>query len=244
MNTCRVTAYNVEVSQNATAEQIGLALLPYRPDIAAFSEAQAGGWTEEVASVLGLPHVVVGQYTTAGHTNKYKSVASRTELTRYEEVLMADTEHTATRAVTLVGEQEIVVYSIHFPFGWRDQSHIDETTHKIETFVRYLSERQESETAIVMGDFNFIPSREGYRSPYYEMFVDIGLDTSWKQLGLDIATEHTCSTFRPEDVGSGKVIDHIIYDHQRLHAIDGGIIELDPPLSDHKPIWAELEIVV
>ena len=27
-----------------------------------------------------------------------------------------------------------------------------------------------------------------------------------------------------------------------LVAVDGGIIELAPPLSDHKPVWAELEV--
>jgi endonuclease/exonuclease/phosphatase family metal-dependent hydrolase len=38
------------------------------------------------------------------------------------------------------------------------------------------------------------------------------------------------------------VIDHILINKKsRLHAVKGGIIEMKKPLSDHKPVWAELE---
>ncbi|MBK6281784.1 MAG: hypothetical protein IPF54_03140 [Draconibacterium sp.] len=48
----------------------------------------------------GLNYVVVGRYSTAGHADKYKTIASRTPLYDYDEVLMADTLHTATKAKT------------------------------------------------------------------------------------------------------------------------------------------------
>lgn len=144
----KVAAYNVEVSRNTTAKEIGAALQPYNFDIVCFSEAPGGDWTKNVAKVLGLGHVVVGQYSTAGHADKYKSIASRTPLYGYEEILMTDTLHTVTRAKTLIKGKEITIYSLHFPFGWRDQAHIDETMTKIVSFVDYLKERQQNEITL------------------------------------------------------------------------------------------------
>lgn len=238
MGTMTITAWNVEFSKSATPEQIGQALLPFKPDIACFCEAPGVDWTRRAAGELGLEHIVVGQYSTAGHQDKYKSIASRTPLRNYEEVLMADTYHTATRAVTTVEGREFVIYSIHYPFGWRDQAHIDETDNKVRTFYNYLAERRETETAIVGGDFNFIPTRPDYESKYYEWQKEAGLEPAWSDIGIDPTTVNTSNAFKPEDEGSGKVIDHIVYDHSKLKASEGGIIQLDPPLSDHKPVWA------
>jgi exonuclease III len=42
--------------------------------------------------------------------------------------------------------------------------------------------------------------------------------------------------------GRGRVIDHIMYNSKRVKALEGEIIEMDKPLSDHKPVWALLEI--
>ena len=195
-----------------------------------------------MGKVLGLEHVVVGKYTTAGHQDKYKTIASRTPLYDSQEILMADTLHTVTQAKTKIGGHEFVIYSVHFPFGWRDQAHIDETTGKITAFVNHLKGRQDQEISVVMGDFNFIPSNSERRSPYYEMMVEIGLDVSWKQLGIDVTKRNTHNAFKAEDEGSGKVIDHIMYPSKKLVAIKGGIIEMGKPLSDHKPVWAELRL--
>jgi exonuclease III len=240
----KVAAYNVEVSKSATPEEIGKAFIPYDLDIICFSEAPTGDWTERAGKVLGMDHVVVGRYSTAGHVDKYKTIASRTPLYGYEEILMADTLHTATRALTKINGKEIAFYSVHFPFGWRDQAHIDETTGKITAFVDYLKEKQADEISVVMGDFNFIPTRPDYHSMYYEMFVDIGLDVSWKELGIDVAKRNTHNAFEPEDEGNGSVIDHIMYSPAKVKALDGDIFEMEIPLSDHKPVWALLEIQV
>ena len=238
----KVAAYNVEFSTNATAKEIGEAFKPYNFDVVCFSEAPAGDWTKEAAEAMGMDHVVAGRYSTAGHVDKYKTIASRTPLYGYEEILMADTLHTATRALTKIDGKEIAIYSVHFPFGWRDQAHIDETTGKITAFVNYLKEEQADEISVVMGDFNFIPSNPGNSSMYYEMFVDIGLDVSWKELGIDVTKRNTHNAFVPEDEGNGGVIDHIMYNPAKVKALDGEIIEMEKPLSDHKPVWALLEL--
>lgn len=238
----KVAAYNVEVSRSATPEEIGEVFKPYNFDVVCFSEAPAGDWTKKVAKVLGMDHVVVGLYSTAGHVDKYKTIASKTPLYGYEEILMADTLHTATKALTKINGKEIAVYSVHFPFGWRDQAHIDETTGKITAFVNYLKEKQADQISVIMGDFNFIPSNPDKNSMYYEMFVDIGLEVSWRELGIDVTKQNTHNAFEPEDEGNGNVIDHIMYNPQKVKALDGGIIEMVKPLSDHKPVWALLEL--
>lgn len=238
----KVAAYNVEYSQNASAEEIGKALKLFDFDVVCFSETPEGDWTKEVGSVLGLNYVVVGKYPTAGHDNKYKTIISRTPLYDSEEVLMADTLHTVTKAKTKINNIEIVIYSVHFPFGWRDQAHIDETTGKITSFANYLKVRQNEDMAVVMGDFNFIPSNSENKSPYYEMFVGIGLDVTWKELRIDCTKYNSWDAFKTEDKGNGEVIDHIMYNPKKMKAMEGHIIEMEKPLSDHKPVWATFQI--
>jgi hypothetical protein len=85
-----VAAFNVRVSRNATASEIGEALRPYDLDIVCFSEAPGGNWTREAAEILGMENVVAGRYTTAGHMDKYKTIASKTPMYGVEEILMTD----------------------------------------------------------------------------------------------------------------------------------------------------------
>jgi maltose 6'-phosphate phosphatase len=238
----KVAAYNVRVGRNATPEEIGHALEPYDLDIVCFSEAPAGDWTKRVGAVLGMEYVVVGRYATAGHDDKYKSIASRIPLYASEEILMADTLHSVTRAMARIGGKTIVLYSVHFPKGWRDQAHIGETTNKVTAFIADLKNRPAHEIAIVMGDFNFVPSNSDSNSLYHEMFIDIGLDLCWRDLDIDITKRNTARIFKPEAERMGHVIDHIMYDPSKVNAIDGDIIELDKPLSDHKPVWAHLKL--
>ena len=239
----KVAAYNVEYSKNATAAEIGEALKPYNFDVVCFSEAPGGNWTQEVGEVMGLNYFTVGKYSTAGHDDKYKTIISKTPLYDFEEVLMADTLHSATKAKTKINDTEISIYAVHFPFGWRDQAHIDETTNKIATFVEYLKAKQTEEIAIVAGDFNFIPSNADSSNMYYEMFVDMGMDVTWKELGIDCTKRNTWNAFEPNDAGNGEVIDHIIYNRQKMIVLDGEIIEMEKPLSDHKPVWALLQVI-
>lgn len=238
----KVAAWNVEYSKNATATEIGEALKSYNFDVVCFSEAPGGNWTKEVGEVMGLNYVSVGKYSTAGHEDKYKTILSLTPLFDFEEVLMADTLHTATKAKTKINNTEISIYAVHFPFGWRDQAHIDETTNKIVTFVNYLKSKQAEEIAVVAGDFNFIPSNTDSTSMYYEMFVEMGMDVTWKDMGIDCTKLNTWNALDPDDEGSGEVIDHIIYNRKKMKVLEGSIIEMEKPLSDHKPVWALLEV--
>ncbi len=238
----KIAAYNVEYSKNATATEIGEALKSYNFDVVCFSEAPGGNWTKEVGEAMGMNYFTVGKYSTAGHEDKYKTIVSKTPLSDFKEVLMADTLHSATKAKININNTEINIYAVHFPFGWRDQAHIDETTNKIATFVEYLKAKQIEEIAVVAGDFNFIPSNADSTSMYYEMFVDIGMNVTWNEIGIDCTKRNTWNALDPEDAGNGEVIDHIIYNHQKMKVLDGEIIEMEKPLSDHKPVWTLLQV--
>lgn len=238
----KIAAYNVEYCKNASATEIGEALKPFDFDVVCFSEAPGGDWTKQVGEALGLNYRVVGKYSTAGHADKYKTIVSRTPLVDVEEVLMADTLHTATKGKTTINGVEIALYAVHFPFGWRDQAHIDETTQKISTFIDYLKMKQKSEISVVAGDFNFVPSHPAKANQYHELFKTIGLDVNWIALGIDCTKHNTYNALVPEDQGNGEVIDHIMYDPSKIEALDGGIIEMESPLSDHKPVWVLLEL--
>ena len=238
----KVAAYNVQVGRNASAQEIGEALKPYEFDIVCFSEAPGGDWTREAGRVLGLPHIVVGKYTTAGHKDKYKTIASRTPLYGYEEILMADTLHTVTKAVTQIAQNEISIYSVHFPFGWRDQAHIDETTGKITAFVDFLKAQENDQLAVVLGDFNFVPSTSEKSNIYHDMFIDIGMVMSWNDLQIDLSKRHTNKANKLSTEEDKRVIDHIMYPENLIKAVDGEIIEMEPQLSDHKPVWALLQL--
>lgn len=238
----KVAAYNVEYSKNASAEEIGKAFKPFDFDVVAFSEAPGGEWTKRVAAAMDMKHVLVGQYSTAGHVDKYKTIASRTPLYGYEEILMADTLHTVTKVKTKLGDLEVEIHAVHFPFGWRDQAHIDETTNKIQTYVDQVKSHSSSSFAVLMGDFNFIPSNADSVNMYHEMFREIGFDLHWQDLGIDSRNINTFNALVPDDEGNGDVIDHIMYAPEKATAVDGGILGLERPLSDHKPVWALLEV--
>ncbi len=238
----KVAAYNVEYSKNASAEEIGEAFKPFDFDVVAFSEAPGGDWTKRVAAAMDMEHVVVGKYSTAGHNDKYKTIASKTPLFGYEEIWMADTLHTVTKAMTIIGDMEVEIHAVHFPFGWRDQAHIDETTNKIQTYVDHVRNHSNETVAVLMGDFNFIPSNTDSVNNYHELFREIGFDLHWMDLGIDSRKINTFNALVPADEGNGDVIDHVMYAPEKAKAVDGGILELEKPLSDHKPVWALLEI--
>ena len=155
---------------------------------------------------------------------------------------MADTLYTATKAKTKVDNIEFATYVVHFPFGWRNQAHIDETTNKIATFANYLDTKQNDELSVIAGDFNFIPSNANQKNQYHGMFKNIGLDAAWMELGVDCTKQNTYDALNPKDQGGGEVIDHIMYNPAKMKALKGEIIEMEKPLSDHKPVWALLQV--
>lgn len=228
--TLRVAAYNVEFGKSATPEQIGEMVKPFKLDIIGFNEAPDGDWTKRVGKVLGMEHSYVGKISSANHKDKYKTILSRTPLDATEEILLKGKGWNPASAVKAVIRKDgipITFYSLHICGSKKDKGH----AHHLATEVLA---KEKSERMIVAGDFN---NRIGDQS--LNFIEAAGLRPTWKDLKIDIAKEFTWNAIAPGK--KAGVIDHIFYSvSSGAKATDGGIIELERPLSDHKPVWAEL----
>jgi len=66
-----------------------------------------------------------------------------------------------------------------------------------------------------------------------------GMRATWRDLKIDVSKEFTYNALYPQK--NHGVIDHIFYSTKsKAKVAEGGIIELEKPLSDHKPVWAEI----
>ena len=232
----RVAAYNVEFGKNATPEQIGEMFKPYKLDIIGFNEVPDGDWTARVGKVLGMKHSYVGKISSANHKDKYKSILSRTPLE-------ATAEHELTvqrkrswnpasvvKAVTKIDGVPVAFYSLHIC-----RSTDSHNTGHAYRLANEVLPKEKTDRVMVVGDFN-----NNMGDVAMKMLVASGLRPTWKDLKIDVSKEFTYNALKPEQPNLG-VIDHIFYNTgSRASARDGGIIELKKPLSDHKPVWAEI----
>ena len=90
------------------------------------------------------------------------------------------------------------------------------------------------ERVIVVGDYNNNIGDDAMKT-----IEAAGYRPTWNDLTIDLSKEFTYNAQDPKN--QLGVIDHILYNNlSGAHAKQGGIIELDKPLSDHKPVWAEI----
>ena len=233
--TVRVASYNVEFSKSATPEQIGEIFKPYKLDIIGFNEAPDGDWTARVGKVLGMEHSYVGKISSADHKDKYKSILSRTPLE-------ATTEHelqiqrrrcwnpaSVVSAVTKIDGVSFAFYSLHICSS-KDR---EKKGHAYKLAAEILP-METTERVIVVGDYN-----NNIGDAAMNAIEGAGFRPTWKDLKIDVSKAFTYNALDPKkNLG---VIDHILYNTSAgAKATEGGIIELETPLSDHKPIWAEI----
>lgn len=228
----RVASYNVEFSKSATPEQIGEMLKPYKLDIIGFDEAPEGDWTARVGKVLGMKYSFVGEISSAKHKDKYKSILSRTPLEGSEEHKLTSTSRgwnpaSVVRAVTKIDGISFAFYSLHISKSGANDGH----AHCLATKVL---PKEITERVIVVGDFN-----NNIGDAAMNAIEKAGFRPTWNDLKIDVSKEFTYNAMDPQK--SLGVIDHILYNASAgAKVTDGGIIELKKPLSDHKPIWAEI----
>lgn len=231
----RVAAYNVEFGKNATPEEIGKMFKPYNLDIIGFNEVPDGDWTTRVGKVVGMKHTYVGKISSANHKDKYKSILSRTPL-------QSTVEHDLTvqrrrswnpasvvQAITQIDGIPISFYSLHICRS----TDSDKTGHA-NRLANEVLPKDKTDRIIVLGDFN---NEMGDNA--LQAIEKAGMRATWEDLKIDVSKEFTYNALDPKK--NSGVIDHIFYNNlPRTKVIDGGIIELKKPLSDHKPVWAEI----
>ena len=229
----RVAAYNVEFGKSTTPEQVGEMFKPYNLDIIGFNEVPGGDWTARVGKALGMKHSYVGKISSANHKDKYKSILSRTPLE-------GTTEHelpvprrrswnpaSVVRATTKIDGLSFAVYSLHICRSGADDGH----AHSLATEVL---PKEATERVIVVGDYN-----NNMGDAAMKTVAGAGFRATWNDLEINVSKEFTYNAQNAEK--NHGVIDHILYNTSAgAIATDGGIIELKNPLSDHKPIWAQM----
>ena len=233
--TIRVASYNVEFGRSATPEQIGEMFKPYNLDIIGFDEAPDGDWTARVGKVLGMEHSYVGKISSANHKDKYKSILSRTPLAgKAEHELQVERRRcwnpaSVVRAVTEIDGVSFAFYSLHICSS-RDG---EKTGHAYQLATEILP-KETTDRVIVVGDYN-----NNIGDIAMNAIEGAGFKPTWNDLKIDVSKEFTYNAQDPKK--SLGVIDHILYNTSAgAKVTGGGIIELETPLSDHKPIWAEI----
>jgi len=250
----RVIAYNVACGQWATPEQLAELLKPLNPDILLLSEVPIANrgkdvkdWSQRMAEALGLKHVHVGTSSSAGHKapkwgdltgnygGKYKSVLSRTPLTKGQAIIVEGSgwkRANPLRVETEIGGRKIALYSLHLPGYAHNKKQptkpeaYENSKHK--ALADHINAEDPSYDLIVGGDFN----------EWTDGVVMGGLQESCKL--KNVVTEQS--------------IDHILYSTARPIKLlevkrDWGPKNLNDKneryegrLSDHPWIYAEFEI--
>ena len=94
--------------------------------------------------------------------------------------------------------------------------------------------KESTDRVIVVGDYN-----NNIGDAAMNAIEGAGFKPTWSDLKIDVSKEFTYNALNPKK--SLGVIDHILYNTSaEAKVTEGGIIELETPLSDHKPIWAEI----
>lgn len=231
----RIGSFNVLCGERGTPQQFKMALSPYQFDIIALCECPRGEWLSKTAQELNLPYYFCGEISTAGHVDKYKAVLSKTPLIEHKEIFIKGSrwgEHCSTsRIVTKIYGLDIAVYSIHIPKS------PDPDVTGVQFMANEMIPKENAALSIYAGDFN---TRIG--SPTMKIFEQTGLKNPWIDLKMDYKNLSSMEQLT-DDMPDGCVIDHILYKSQLpVEIVDGGIIELNPMLSDHKPVWAKFLI--
>ena len=129
--------------------------------------------------------------------------------------------------MTEIDGVSIAIYSLHICKSGPNDGH----AHSLATKVL---PKEKTERVIVVGDFN-----NNIGDAAMKTVEGAGFRLTWNDLKIDVSNEFTYNAQDPEKTLG--VIDHILYNNlSGAHATDGHIIELEKPLSDHKPIWAEI----
>lgn len=228
----RVGSYNVEFSKSTSAEEVGRMLRPFRLDLVGFCEVPDGEWTARAGREMGLEHAFVGAVSSAHHVNKYKSILSRAPLVRtgevYVQVAGGWNPASVVEADMRFGEVPVRFHSLHVCSCGLARGHAHLVADEV---LRHEAGR----CTIAVGDYNC-----HLGDGDMDRLEAAGFRSAWRDLPLDTTSLYTYNAFNPQQ--SLGVIDHILYSRACPgRVVDGGIIELEKPLSDHKPIWAEFE---
>lgn len=252
----RLAAYNVLFGIWGTPKRIGEMFKPYNLDVICFSEVPDGDWTSQVGETLGMNYSYVGKISSANHTDKFKSILSRTPLFNKHEIEINAEGWSPSSMVgseTIIQGKKLLIYSLHIP----GRPYFTDKVHgsAAEYITRDILPEIKNERVVIMGDLN---SHIG--DGPMNLFEKLGYQSTWIDLNIDVKQKSTHQHI--ESGTQSGVLDHILYYSKvKVEVIDGAIIndaynppneeksmpryyedwkKYGKPLSDHRPIWASI----
>ena len=225
----RIGTFNVKFGEMASPEEVAEFLEPYKLDIIGFSEVPAGDWTSRVGTALGLDHAFVGEISSANHKDKYKSILSRNPLNDMGETeLTSGTGWKPASAVfgsTEIQGVEVTFYELHIAASTGDTGQAHELVESEFT-------SRDGGNIVVAGDFNNEIGDSSLSS-----FDDAGFISVWAGAGIN--PHRLSSVTGYSRIG---VIDHIFVRSQESAKVTAAaVLDMPRPLSDHKPVVAEIQ---
>jgi len=250
----RVLAYNVACGQWATPERIAKVLKPLKADVILLSEVPKANrgkkvkdWSRRLADALDLDHVEVGTVSSANHKapqwedvtgdygGKFKSVLSRTPLTKGKDYLPEGSgwgRASVFRVETEINGRKFALYSLHLPGFAHHKRQPTQAASWEGSKQRGLAERINKEDAsfdvIVGGDFN-----------------------EWTD---GLVMRSLLKTTKMKNATQEKSIDHILYSTKKgMKLLQTGRDwgpknqnkenkKAEGCLSDHPWVWGEFEV--
>jgi endonuclease/exonuclease/phosphatase family metal-dependent hydrolase len=183
---------------------------------------------ERIARELGYNYVYYPASIHRRHNKNFgNAILTRWEIREHEKILLpnsgSSSKHTrnAVKAKILIGDQEIIAYSVHLETFWI----LQQRTNRQAAYLRNHFEGDEY-PVFVGGDFN---SLTGGSILYMEQL--------FSQSGLHRLSKNTGHTF--EYLGIKLTLDHIF--GSGTNSFDSGVWR-GSDASDHFPIWSHIRL--
>ncbi len=242
--TIRVAAWNIEFFDKGSPKEIAEVFHPLNLDIIAIEEipAKAGYPTSgDLVQALNLLErqgrssrvwkAFTGTIGSGLDDRKFKAILSHLPMSKKGEIALPSAEcwkgGSAVHADLKISGIAVTALALHVPGIPENKQRMIDSPVIINN---------QSEVLIAMGDYN-----EKLGGPGDKILRKAGFKPVWDSININLSEIKTHDILK-DHVNSG-VIDHIYYKGNNVRVTNGGVLKLHKPLSNHYPVWAELEMV-
>lgn len=212
----RVATLNLHGGADASAERIGAFLASLDLDVVGLQECPSD-CVRAVAAAGGFPFA----------DGNGEALLSKTPLDGFTRVDLAQ-GRSFVHATTTVGGRAFSVYSAHL--GWRVAGNL-----QCREWLDLHVARDPNPYLVALGDFNDEQGSSQIR------ILDELLEDAWTRLGWYPGQRISWPASGFDGSEGSQLIDFVFFP-RALGAlvVEGDVVNVSPPLSDHKPAWADL----
>ncbi|MCC6159037.1 MAG: endonuclease/exonuclease/phosphatase family protein [Deltaproteobacteria bacterium] len=213
-------SYNVYGGNFATADEIGAALADHGTyDLFALQEVPDEAFAQTIADEMGMDHL---EYDNG------IALISATALVDPEVIYFTGSGRHVVRANTTIDGAEVSAYAIHI--SWDEEGN-RQTRELVDTILP----ADDAERIVVAGDWN-----DEMGSTQMRILAET-MAESWASMGVPPSSRVTWPSVYFYGTEGRQLIDNAYFNKSSgACAVRGEILNLTPPLSDHKPQWSEI----